>query len=184
MICPKCKIEMKNGFCLKCGYMESGNMIQTESKNDKRYEDMKILNEDFDMMNRNENGLIAMLLGNFYLSYHGHLFTGLLLGLLDYLLFYLINVITSDFYFSFIIYFSIFFYLLVTRILYGIFLNIICIKLDELKIKIIKKIYKQNYKNKLGGYHKSIVYVFLNILIYVIIIVIFILVRRMKNGIL
>lgn len=168
MICPKCKIEMKNGFCLRCGYMESGNIIQTQSKYDKRLEDIKLLNEDFDTMNRNENSFIAMILGNFYLCYHGHFFIGTLWGFLDLLLFYLIINFVSSFYFI------IAFYLLLTRILYGIFLNTICIKLDELKLKLIKKFYKDNYKEKLIKCNKSIIYIFLTILIYIIIIVFFI----------
>lgn len=58
---------------MKCDYMESGNNIQIAQKEVKKYEDIKLFNEDFDVIYRDENAVVPFILGDFYLFYRGNI---------------------------------------------------------------------------------------------------------------
>lgn len=181
MICPNCKLETKNGCCSHCGYLENGNIINCNKVEQDKFVDIKIYNEDFDIMYHNENSLFPMIFGNFYLTYHGHVFIGIIWGIVDFSLFLLVSQINIEF-FHFITYYAIGLYLIVTRILYGTLMNSVCLKLDEVKIDRIKKKHFREYKNKLKKHRKSVFYIFINILVYIVIISLLILIRRIQNG--
>ena len=75
-------------------------------------------------------------------------------------------------------------YLLMNRLIYVIFSNYICILIDKFKIKRIKKKYKEDYKNKLKEYSHSKINLLITLLIYFILISIFIIIKRVQNGLL
>lgn len=182
MICPKCQRELKDGCCLKCGYMDNGNSIDLIKKEENKFEDMQLFNNDFDKMYRNENSIFPLIFGSYYLSYRGYLILGTLLGILDPFLCILIGNKLRSPYFQFTGHYSMIFYIILTRILYGTTFNALCITLDKIKIKWLKKIYKDKYKERLIKHKSRLFYVFLNFLIYAIIITIIIVIRRIQNG--
>lgn len=97
MICPKCKIENKNNFCIKCGYMVNGNKSvqihyedigkkEKETQELKKYigaDNYKILNERFNLK--------AFVFGPFYYIYRkcyliGYVFLSIYVITLSFLL--------------------------------------------------------------------------------------------------
>jgi len=182
MNCSKCNGKLLDGCCTKCGHLQNGNKI-TKNHIDKN-EDLKLFNKDFNIINENKNLLLISILGPLYFSYRGYLLIGTIIGIIDYLLFYyLMNV------FDFVIFitgttsFTIS-YLLMNRLIYVIFSNYICILIDKFKIKRIKKKYKEDYKNKLKEYSHSKINLLITLLIYFILISIFIIIKRVQNGLL
>lgn len=174
MICPKCKIEMNKGICLKCGYMENGNQIE-QYKNQKKYDDIRIYNEDFDEMNTNEKKYLNFLLGPIYFSYRNHLLVGTIITIISLIILKIEMTLTNSLLsvggladlFAFI---NIVIYITINRILYMSFSNILCIKLDNLKIKNIKK-QNKDYMNILVKHNsKSIISTVIQIAIIIAII--------------
>lgn len=176
MLCPNCKSEMKEDFCIKCGYMNNGNFINQHESQDK-YQDIKIYNKQFETMNRNQKKWLNLILGPFYFSYRSHILVGTIIGIIDFLIFILTASIISALIsigniYCLFAYFIIVFYVLTNRIMYMTFSNYLCIKIDDIKIKKIKK-HHQNYTKKLQKHKSSsIIYILINILIYIIPIVI------------
>jgi len=171
MLCPNCKIKIKNNCCLKCGYMTNGNNVNLEYKNNDKLKDLRLYNKNFDIYYRNENYIWPLLLGPLYLSYRGNLILGTILGLIDC---WLVNSILETISIPVIGGFSIYlliFYLIVSRIIFGTTFNALCIQLDKLKIKYIKNKYPKDYKKKLLKHKNRIIYVLISILIYVSILV-------------
>lgn len=180
MKCEKCGGKIIDGSCIKCGYLVTGEQI--EEKNIDKYEDLKLFNGDFDIINRNKKQYLPFIFGPIYISYRGHLIMGTILGLIDYLLFYLIVINNMFMLFSNIlmIYISIF----INRIFWATISNSICLLLDKLKVKQIKNKYKNNYKIKLKKYKHHKIYALITILIYLILILAFVISRRIENGLL
>ena len=172
MICPKCNIELEKGICLKCGYMENGEQIEQFKKDDK-YTDIRIYNEDFEQMNTNQNKCINFLLGPLYFSFRNHLIIGTIISLLAFLILYMEMKITDYFLqigtlCTLLAFFNLTFYILINRVTYMAFSNPICIELDKIKIKKIKK--HKNYIDKLARHKsKSFLSLLIQILIYIII---------------
>ena len=171
MKCPKCKLELNKGICLKCGYMENGYNIERNKENEK-YKDIRIYNEDFDIMNQNSTKLLNLLLGPFYFSYRNHLFIGILISIIDLLILtFEINfqnaLTTLGSIYNLFAFFNIVLYPIVNRMLYMGFSNVICIKIDEINIKKIKK--QENYIQKLEKHkNRSWIKIIINLVIYVI----------------
>lgn len=171
MKCPKCNLELNKGICLKCGYMENGFNIKRNKENNK-YKDERIYNEDFDIMNQNTTKLLNLLLGPFYFSYRNHLFTGILICTIDLLILIfeinLQNALTSlGNIYNLFAFFNIVFYPIINRMLYMGFSNIICLKLDKIKINKIQK--KENSTQILEKHKsRSLAKLIINILIYAI----------------
>lgn len=183
MRCPNCNIKMENNICIKCGYMENGNYIEKYKKDDK-YTDIKIYNDSFDEMNTNQKKWLNFILGSFYFSYRNHIMSGTIIGIIAYLVFYFEMTLTSAFrsignIFNLIAFINITFYIVINRTLYMGFSNVICLKLDKHKIKKIKN-KNENYIEKLASHKsKSIVYIFVQILIYIILISVLYLIHKL-----
>lgn len=178
MRCPNCNALMLNGCCVRCGTLENGNQSNNEYVS--KYDDDRKYNDDFDMMYRNENWYTPFIIGNLYFSYRKHLLLGIIFGIIDFALFYFLSYSYSKMNFAnlYLYYYIMFFFELLVRTLYSIISNSICLSLDKRKIKKLKK------KNKFlpTGDRKSILLAFLNIFIYIFIIAILVIIRRIQNG--
>lgn len=182
MNCSKCNGKIVDGCCVNCGYLENGNKIQ--KKEIDKNEDLKLFNKDFDTIVQNKNLLLIFILGPLYFSYRGYFLIGTILGIIDYLLLYY-SMNSLDILIMIFGSFQIFaLYLFINRLIYIIFSNYICILIDKIKIKRIKTKYKENYKEKLKSYKHSKYYLLLTLLVYIIIICIFVIVKRIQNGLL
>jgi len=164
------------------GYMLNGNQI--EEKNADKFKEQKLFNKDFDKINRNKNLLLVSILGPLYFSYRGYLLVGTVLGIIDYFIFYwFMNSITLNF----LTFGNIplaFLFFLIDRLIYVVLANYICLLIDKIKIKLIMKTYKDNYIDKLSRYKHHKIYLLFTIMIYIVLIIMFIMIRRYKNGIL
>ena len=147
-------------------------------------EQMTMVLQCFDIIIQNKNLLLVFILGPLYFSYRGYFFIGTILGIIDYLIFYyamnffdILVIIFGGFEFAMI-------YFFINRLIYIVFSNFICVLIDKLKVKRIKKKYKENYKDKLKKYKHNKYYLLLTLLIYVILIYILIIIKRIPNGLL
>ncbi len=172
-MCPRCNIELNKGICLKCGYMENGEQIGRFKKDDK-YTNIRIYNDDFEQMNRNQKKFINLLLGPLYFSFRNHLIIGTIISIISFIILYFEIKITNYLLSigtlcTLLAFFNTTFYILINRLLYMTFSNPICIKLDNIKIKrIIKK--NKDYIPKLISHNaKSILTLLIQITIYIII---------------
>lgn len=181
MKCPKCKSELRNACCLRCGYMENGNQIKYNYNTQNKYKEQKLYNKHFDEMYRNEKIYKVFILGPLYFSYRGYFFLGTVLMYLDYLLLLKVGNFLGRFSMYPILMFC---YIILNRVTYSVFSNSICLIIDNIKIKIIKKYYKENYLEKLQNYKHNKIYLLLTLIFYLIVISIFILIRRYENSIL
>ena len=180
MNCIKCNGKIVDGCCIKCGYLDSGNQIENIQID--KNEDLKLFNKDFDIIIQNKNLLLVFILGPLYFSYRGYFFLGTILGIIDYLIFYysmnlfnILVIIFGGFQISMICFF-------INRLIYIIFSNYLCVLIDKFKIKKLKKKYKENYKDKLKEYKHNKYYLLITLLIYFILIMMFIISRRIQNG--
>ena len=180
MNCSKCGGKIVDGCCIKCGYMVNGNKIKSTSE-DKNYE-LKIFNKNFDKICMNKNLLLIALLGPLYFSYMGHFFLGTILVIFDIVYFIASNMFTSILNMVFFNMLSVtllkIFIVVFNRLLYIIFANKICLLLDKLKIKKIKKKYKENYIEKLENYKHHKYYLLLTVIIYLIALVAYVTIKR------
>lgn len=176
MICPRCNVEMKSYYCIRCGYMENGKKIG-EYKFKSKYEDVRLYNMSFDEMYRNEKKFYPFLLGNFYFSYKNHLFTGFIFGIIDFIFFYSIatlsSVLLSN---SLFINLSLLTYVILNRLFYCTFANAICIEIDKY---MVKRLNKKDKKESIAKHKdKKITNIFLNVLLYILIIWVFLNLKR------
>lgn len=169
MKCVKCGGIIKNDCCINCGYMTNGNYINKNKETDK-FKDIRIYNDSFDVMYRNEKSYIVFLLGPLYISYRNHLFFGCLISLIDLLITNFMLTKFSDIcsfmnLASFLLSFT---FIFIMRVLYVVFSNTICLKLDSIKIKRIKK--KNKYYEEILKKHEniSVFKLILNIMFYII----------------
>ena len=173
MKCPRCNIELDKGICLKCGYMENGEQIERFKKEDK-YTEIRIYNDEFESMNHNEKKYLNLLLGPLYFSYRNHLLIGTIISILSYIIFMFEMKLTDAFLSigtlcTLLAVINITFYIVINRVLYMTFSNAICIELDKIKIKAIKK-HNENYIDKLVTHKsKSIISLLVQILIYILV---------------
>lgn len=178
--CPKCNSNMINNCCVKCGYMTNGNISGTILPDKK--EDLKLYNKDFEKMNMNENKFSVFLFKSSYIAHQDHLLFSVLISVI----WSIIDVlITKFYYFLFVevlIYingaFAILFpvmsliHFFIERIIYVMFANTICLKLDELKIKKIKE-NNDNYKIVLkNNKNTSVISFFISLIINIILLVV------------
>lgn len=173
MKCPKCKIELNKGICLKCGYMENGNQID-QFKENKKIEELRLYNEDFDKMNQNQKKYMNLIMGPLYFSYRNHLIVGTIISIIAFIILYLeiklTELIQETGLLSTLLFFlNTIFYITINRVLYMAFSNIICIKLDKIKINRIKK-KNVNCKEQLTKHKsRSIIMLLIQTIIYAII---------------
>lgn len=186
MNCPKCNGKIIDNCCVKCGYLTNGNKIENREI-DKNYE-LKLFNKDFDIINRNKNLFLVFILGPLYFSYRGYFFLGTVLTLIDFLYFFysssFISILLSlkGIWYSNVI--AIIITIIFSRLFYIIFSNAICLLIDKYKIKKIKNKYKCNYIDKLKNYKHHKYYLIFTVVLYLIVILMFTIIRRIKNGLL
>ena len=81
MKCPKCKCQMIDGVCIKCGYMKTG--VNIKINYDYSRSDLELFEKDYDNMIHNRKLLKPYLLGTLYIGYKGHLIIGVLLSFIE-----------------------------------------------------------------------------------------------------
>lgn len=183
MKCPNCNVDLIDNCCLRCGYLSNGNYIKKNNIEKDKFEDQRLYNKDFDNMYRNNKYHINFLLGPLCFSYRGHFILGILFVYLDYLLFMFLGPIFSKIgKISIFIYFLAFLYLFINRTIYAGFSNSLCLFIDNIRIKEIKRKYKENYKIKLEKHKHKKIYLLLTILFYIILIVCIAIYKRYKYG--
>lgn len=164
MNCPKCNVKMVKGCCLKCGYMENGNVIREHEPIDNHVNE-HLFNKDFDKMYRNENSLLPLFLGGLYVSYRGYLIIGIIINVLELVCFNILIRTLNGIYilmaFTPIIFLLTFIF---ERLILGAIENSLCLYLDNLKIKYIIKRKKDNYKKYLLRHkNRHILYIIINL---------------------
>ena len=182
MNCSKCNGKIVDGCCIKCGHLDNGNNIQKKEVD--KNEDLKLFNKDFDIIAQNKNLLLIFMLGPLYFSYRGYFIIGTILGIIDYLMLYYIMNLSEILIIIFGSFQILMLYLSINRLIYIIFSNYLCIIIDKIKIKRIKKKYNKKYKEKLKSYKHNKYYLLLTLLVYLIIVGIFVVVKRIQNGLL
>lgn len=141
MKCPNCGRPLHKNFCIHCGYMTNGSMINS-TKEQSASDLEKYLGKDFDKITRNENYLTTFILGPLYLSYSYFIVSGTIFSIID-----LITILFIREIFTIITSYSpINMMLLITpmiiffsRLFWLAFDNIIYTKLLNIKIKKIRK---------------------------------------------
>ena len=169
MKCPECGSNIVNRCCLNCGFMTNGSHINTNDCEDKLI-NQKLYNKQFDTMNRNQNSFFPFLFGGLYISYHGHIFVGLLFMLIETCLFKVLDILIHCFVVLYLYRLALYMlFILVSRLLIAAVSNGVCLYLDNYKInKIIKK-YPKNYKEKLfNHYNFGMVKVLITIVLYIL----------------
>lgn len=183
MRCKKCDGKIIGGCCTKCGLLQNGNKIN-EAEIDKN-EDLKLFNEDFDVINQNKNLFLIFIFGPLYFSYRGFFLLGTVLGIVDYLLlYYLMNNVLNIVIFIFGPGLVFILYILINRLLYVIFSNYVCLLIDKYKVKKIKEKNQKNYKKILKKYKHNKYYFILTLAVYFVLILLFVVSRGIKNGLL
>lgn len=182
MKCPKCGRKMLDKCCLKCGCLINGRVINNEDKKDKNI-DLKIMNEDkYDIMLHNDNWYIPFIFGPFYLAYKNHVVLSIITSIFDVLLFCFIGInVGNNIYLSVFNKPLILLYLFLNRLVYAMFSNVICLKLDKINIEKQKRKYQKNYRMKIHN-KDSFLHVIFSIAILGLIVLILIIVRRIQNG--
>lgn len=156
--CPKCGFNMSKDYgtqfyCVKCGYTE-GVFLHNMNKYKSKESDLGLFLKDEQIRYLyNKNDVLIFLLGPLFFSYSGFFWIGMLLTFFSFRIGFIIY-----YNLGFIIFFS---YFLFVRFIYMTFLNTIVLILIKLKIKILKK-YFRNYKNIIKKHKQtSILYVIL-----------------------
>ncbi len=96
MKCPKCGKPLHKDFCMYCGYMANGNIIDTKKKIEASKLE-KYLGNDFETIIHNENAKEIFILGPLYFSYRNYFVLGTVLTLLDVYIIYNSRVIAQTF---------------------------------------------------------------------------------------
>jgi len=183
MRCEKCDGKIVGGCCTKCGTLQNGNKIM-QVEVDKN-EDLKLYNKDFDIINQNKNLFLIFLLGPLYFSYRGYFLLGTVLGIVDYLLlYYMMNNVLNIIIFILGSMWVFLLYMFINRLFYIIFSNYLCPLIDKYKVKKIKEKYKKNYKSILKKHKHNKYYLMLTIVVYLFLILLFVISRGIKNGLL
>lgn len=169
--CPKCQSEVLDDCCIKCGYMINGNMVKLEEAPDKNL-DLKLFDKDFDKICRNENYYIPLIMGPLYFLYRSNFWLGFLFVIADFFLLIFVFYIIS--YLKMLAHFLLMLYIVINRIMYAAFANELCIFIDKIKIKKIKKKYGQKYREKLLSHHNRIFFVILTLEIYILLFILMI----------
>lgn len=140
--CPKCGKIKKFNYCIFCGYMDNGNMIDPNKP--KEPLDIEIyLGERYEKINRNTNAFSLFILGPFYFFYNKFPLIGLLLILIDYLACSLLCLLFTS------VFIRPIFIFILWRILYSTVGNMLYLELCKFRIKKIKNKYPDTYKEVL-----------------------------------
>ncbi len=175
MICPNCGKPLHRDFCMHCGYMLNGNIIDTKKKVESSKLE-KYLGNDFETVIHNTNTKTIFFLGPLYFSYRNYFVLGTILTFLDLYVIFKSRVIAQTFLNTYLLSFYLNFNIpvmivtfLISRLFYIIMANEIYLKLLNRKIARGKKtILKENDCSKLNVF-LSIILVIIFIIIYLII---------------
>lgn len=185
-ICPKCKGIMVKGCCVKCGYMSNGNVVGTY-KTDDCYEELRIYDNHFEEIYRNGNQMMTFLLGPLNFSYRGcPIIGGVITALHIYLFFVvsnLLNPVSKINSFIYLLFHLL--YTIIVRVAYCTFVNRVILKIDAIKIYIIKNKTKDKdeFYYVLNNHNdQSIGDIFFSILISTCIFLIFLIIRINQNS--
>lgn len=183
--CPKCNSNMMGDCCVKCGYMSNGNVSGGFTLPDK-YEDLKLYNKNFEKMNMNQNKFFVFLLESSYIAFNKHFIAAILIGLIDTILtcgvivlldFIFIEVLAKlNNWMSVVFIFMVIMHFFIKKIIYSMFANTICLKLDQRKINKIKKS-DDNYKvvfrnNKYYSFLSLLAHFIINTAVFILSIII------------
>lgn len=167
--CPKCNAVIYNDCCVGCGYMTNGNYIKVNSSATK-FKDLRTYNNSFEEMTRNEKKFITFILGSFYFSYRNHFLIGILISTFDVLFscfiieWFMDFFAPSDLLMLYFVYVYILLYIIIKKLLYMTFANMVCLKLDELRLKHLK-IKHKNYEEIISSHDdKSVFKLLLNLI--------------------
>ena len=131
----KCMGEIIDGYCTKCGYLDTNYFVKNSIDIDKDV-NIKLYNIDFNIMNTNSNGFISLFMGPIYFSYRDHFTLGFILSNIDFLIILFLLELSMQ---SFILVYFLFIYLVTSRVLLYMFSNMVCLKLDRIKIRLHEK---------------------------------------------
>ena len=168
MKCPKCNSDIVDGCCVRCGYLLNGNFVRNREV--EKNEDLKLFNKDYESLLYNKKLLLIFILGPLYFSYRGFLITSLLSIIIDRYLYFLFMDIVNHSIFMLSSFSMQLIYFVISRLIYVIFSNSICILIDKLKIKMYKMIYKENCKEKISNHKHHKFYLIIAIVVYIILI--------------
>ncbi len=101
MKCPRCGKRMKYDFCVHCGYMLNGNIIDTKKKIEASKLE-KYMGNDYNISIYNENIKTVFFLGPLYFSYHNHFILGTVLSVIDLFIIMKSKIIATTFLNTFI----------------------------------------------------------------------------------
>lgn len=156
MICPNCQIKMKNGICIRCGYMNNGNTVNV--KKDITINDLeKYLGNDYQKIYYNENSLVSFFLGPLYFFYLNYPLIAFLFIILD-----MVTIFTVGYIVAFIPILGAFspicmiMTFVFNRLIFSAINNMLYLSLLKHKIKRIKKrenleLYIQSHDIKAGS---------------------------------
>lgn len=180
--CKKCNSNMFNGCCVRCGYMDNNTYVKHENAESK-FNDMRNYNKSFDKMYRNDKSIFPFILSFLYISYRNHLLAGFIIGIIDVAITISLEIFLGyifNGYLPLIMFSLIFTFLFFKRLLYSMFANDLCLKLDSIRIKKLKSL---NKSEKICNHSdKSFIKIFIHIMLYILIFTLFIIFKRLLNG--
>ena len=185
MECTNCGGKIIDGCCICCGQLTNGNVVDVNKQTEDKFYLQKLFNDNFDIIYRNEKLFLIFVLGPLYFSYRGYFIVGTIFTFIDTLInilsMYIISIFIKN---PTLLNIIVAFYLMFNRLVYCTFANSICILIDNLKIKRIKRKYKEKYMEKIVNYRHRKICLLLTVLFYLIPIVLFAIIRRYQNGLL
>lgn len=150
--CPKCGFKMTDNYCVRCGYIKGGSITNIEKYDSFIAEEELVLGNDYQKVLHNENSLKIFLMGPLYFCYRKFLIVGTLLYSLDIYIRYMVS--TTDLrIFSLGLMHEmqpVIFVWLVLRLIDTIFLDVLLLKVCKLKIRVLKLIMPNKYKEFLS----------------------------------
>lgn len=155
MKCPKCGMEFsKKGYCMHCGYLENGNIIDTKKPLHASLLEL-YFGKAYDKYTRNKNWLISFIIGPVYIFSNGFYIAGLGLIILDFLISISVLLFNQALLITATIWFLNSMYWLFNRILWATINNMILIKLTAKKIKKYQDKNLDNYELTIQDLYKK-----------------------------
>lgn len=173
MKCPNCGMSMKRSFCVHCGYMTNGIIINTKKKIEIPLLEL-YFGKSHDKIVRNENWLVTGLLGPTYLMSHNFFLVGFLLFIIDSIVSLFFLTINHALLFYYIVVLSSFIYWFFNRLTWATIGNIIYIQLLSKRLVKFRKKHPDDYKMKIQELYKKdkrltvFKYIFFGLLTYII----------------
>lgn len=175
--CPKCGFKMTDNYCVKCGYV-SKVFIYDLDKYDLVNDVYRYMKDSYQKVIYNKNLLLIFILGPMYFSYFKFYIMGFMLFVLELIVAYFINNLFM--YSRYELYYLLFYYFCV-RLLYIIFSNFVLLKLIRRRLNRWKQ--RDDYKIKISNSTACSIFSLLgSVLLIILILVVFVIWYRLKNG--